>query len=228
MAKYSRLEVAEVVKKTGLMPSFFSNNLEICKTVLSACYDSGVEVVEYRNENNFSGFIFQELLDYISNELPGLILGVGSVKTTEDAISLIELGTNFISTPFLTQEIAFECNKQKVFWTANCLNLGDIVNSEKLGCEVVELDSDLANNTSFISNVLVSRPWSNTIIDIKDYPTLNSIFEYSFLGVDCIKMQLNTNQNKLYLNLKSEIKTTLLLIQDARVKKSIKCIEKFI
>lgn len=228
MAKYSRLEVAEIVKETGLIPSFFSSNLETCKTVLNACYDGGVEVVEYRKEKDFNNFIFQELLNYISEELPGLILGVGSVKTSADALILIELGANFINTPFLTKEIVFECNNQKVFWTAKCAKLSDVVNSEKYGCELVELDTNLVNTTSFISNLLVSRPWSNIIIYERNYPTSNSIFQYFLLGVDGIKIHLNINQNNLYPNLKSEISSTLLLIQDARVKKSIKFIEKFI
>ena len=37
MAQFSRLEVAQVMKETGMIPLFFHNDIELSKKVLKAC-----------------------------------------------------------------------------------------------------------------------------------------------------------------------------------------------
>jgi len=38
MAKFSRIEVFNTMKKTGLVPLFYHSDLEVAKKVISACY----------------------------------------------------------------------------------------------------------------------------------------------------------------------------------------------
>ena len=40
MAQYTRIEVAKVMKETGLVPLFFSNDIKVGKNVLKACYNA--------------------------------------------------------------------------------------------------------------------------------------------------------------------------------------------
>ena len=47
MAQFSRLEVAQIMKDTGMVPLFFHNNIEVSKKVLKACYDGGARLMEF-------------------------------------------------------------------------------------------------------------------------------------------------------------------------------------
>ena len=47
MAQYSRIEVANAMKETGMIPLFFNNDIELSKQVLKACYDGGARLLEF-------------------------------------------------------------------------------------------------------------------------------------------------------------------------------------
>jgi hypothetical protein len=42
MAQFTRLEVAQIMKDTGMVPLFYHKDLEISKKVITACYKGGV------------------------------------------------------------------------------------------------------------------------------------------------------------------------------------------
>ena len=64
MAQFSRLEVAQVMKETGMIPLFFSNNLELSKNVLKACYNGGARLMEFTARGDFAHEVFGVLTKY--------------------------------------------------------------------------------------------------------------------------------------------------------------------
>ena len=96
MAKYSKLEVMAAVKETGMVPVFYNADLEIAKNVVKACYEGGVRAFEFTNRGDFAQEVFGELVKYANKELPGMILGVGSVVDPATAALYIQLGANFV------------------------------------------------------------------------------------------------------------------------------------
>ncbi len=107
MAQYSRLEVAQVMKNTGLVPLFFNSDIEKSKKVLKACYDGGARLLEFTARGDFALEVFAQLTKYAISELPGMIMGVGSVTDAAAASLYMQNGANFIVTPvFICKNIA--------------------------------------------------------------------------------------------------------------------------
>ena len=79
MAKFTRIQVALKMQETGMVSVFYHTDVNVCKNVLKACYDGGVRVFEFTNRGDFAHEVFAELNKFAIKELPGLILGVGSV-----------------------------------------------------------------------------------------------------------------------------------------------------
>ena len=50
MAKYSRIEVAQAMNSTGLVPLFYNEDVELGKKVIKACYDGGARLLELQVE----------------------------------------------------------------------------------------------------------------------------------------------------------------------------------
>ena len=134
MAQFSRLEVAQAMKETGMIPLFFSNDLELSKKVLKACYDGGARLMEFTARGDFAHEVFGELTKYAVAELPGMIMGVGSVTDAGQASLYMSLGANFVVTPVLREDIAIACNRKKVLWSPGCGTLTEITRAEELGC----------------------------------------------------------------------------------------------
>ena len=68
MAKFSRIEVALKMFETGLIPIFYSPDVEVCKKVIKACYLGGIRVFEFTNRGDFAHETFSELSKWVLEE----------------------------------------------------------------------------------------------------------------------------------------------------------------
>ena len=99
MAKYNKLQVISAMKETGIVPVFYNADLEISKAVLKACYEGGVRAFEFTNRGDFAHEVFSELVKYANKELPGMIVGIGSIVDPGTAALYIQSGANFVVGP---------------------------------------------------------------------------------------------------------------------------------
>jgi len=221
MAQYTRLEVAQVMKETGLVPLFFSNDLELSKKVLKACYDGGARLLEFTARGDFAHEVFGELTKYAVAELPGMIMGVGSVTDAAAASFYMALGANFIVTPVLREDIAIVCNRRKVLWSPGCGTLTEITRAEELGCEIVKLFPGDIYGPQFVKGVKGPQPWTNIMPTGGVSPTLDNLKGWFDAGVTCVGMgsQLISKEilaNKDYARLEQDVKSALALIKKIR------------
>ena len=137
MAQFTRIEVAQTMKESGMVPLFFHSDVAVAKKVLKACYDGGARLMEFTNRGDFALEVFTALTKYAIQELPGMIMGVGSVTDAGAASAYMLSGANFVVTPVLREDIAVVCNRRKVLWSPGCGSLTEIAKAEELGCETV-------------------------------------------------------------------------------------------
>ena len=106
-----------------MVPLFYHPDVEVAKAVLKACYDGGARLMEFTNRGDFALEIFTDLIKYAMAELPGMILGVGSVTDAASASQYMLAGANFVVTPVYREDIAVVCNRRKVLWSPGCGSL---------------------------------------------------------------------------------------------------------
>jgi len=188
MAQYTRLEVAAVMKETGLVPLFYHPDLETSKKVVAACYKGGARLLEFTARGDFAHEVFGELVKYVTNQLPGMILGVGSVTDAAAASRFMSLGANFIVTPVLREDIAIVCNRRKVLWSPGCGTLTEITRAEELGCEIVKLFPGDVYGPEFVKAVKGPQPWTSIMPTGGVSPNEESIGAWFKAGVTCVGM----------------------------------------
>ena len=218
MAQYSRLEVASVMKETGLVPLFFHTDVELGKQVLKACYDGGARLMEFTSRGDFAFEVFRELNKYALAELPGMILGVGSVTDAGAASLYMQLGANFIVTPVLREDIAIVCNRRKVLWSPGCGTLTEISRAEELGCEIVKLFPGGIYGPKFVKAIKGPCPWTSIMPTGGVSPTEENLRGWFEAGVTCVGMgsQLISKEilvNKDFVSLKNKVQEALSLIK---------------
>lgn len=188
MAQFSRIEVANVMKQTGLVPLFYNDDIELSKKVLTACYKGGARLLEFTNRGDFAHEIFGELNKFALKELPGMILGVGSVTDAGAASLYMQLGANFVVTPVLREDIALVCNRRKVLWSPGCGSLTEIAKAEELGCEVVKLFPGGIYGPNFVKAIKGPQPWTSIMPTGGVSPTKESLESWFKAGVTCVGM----------------------------------------
>ncbi|BDU25792.1 bifunctional 4-hydroxy-2-oxoglutarate aldolase/2-dehydro-3-deoxy-phosphogluconate aldolase [Flavobacterium sp. GSB-24] len=186
MAKYSRIEVAQQMKENGMVPLFFHSDIELSKKVLKACYDGGSRLMEFTSRGDFAHEVFGELNKYALAELPGMMLGVGSITDAASASLYMSLGANFIVTPVFREDIAIACNRRKVLWSPGCGTLTEIARAEELGCEIVKLFPADIYGPEFIKAIKGPCPWTNIMPTGGVYQTVESLSSWLNSGATCV------------------------------------------
>ena len=79
-------------KLTFWVSLFYNADVETSKAVLKACYEGGVRAFEFTNRGDFAQEVFGELVKYANKELPGMIMGIGSVVDPATAAMYLQLG----------------------------------------------------------------------------------------------------------------------------------------
>ena len=218
MAQFSRLQVAIQMKESGLVPLFYNSDINVAKDILKSCYDGGARLLEFTSRGDFTYEIFGDLIKYALKELPGMILGVGSVTDGAAASLYMHMCANFIVTPVLREDIAIVCNRRKVLWAAGCGSLSEIAKAEELGCEIVKLFPGNIYGPGFVKAIKGPQPWTSIMPTggvSTDPENLKSWFE---AGVVCVGMgskliSKDIVLNKKYSELTEKVSKTLNLIK---------------
>ena len=221
MAQFSRIEVATTMKEVGMIPLFFNNDIELSKKVLKACYDGGAKLLEFTARGDFAHEVFGDLIKYTVKELPGMVMGVGSVSDAAQASLFMSLGANFVVTPLLREDIARVCNRRKVLWSAGCGSLTEIARAEELGCEIVKLFPGDIYGPQFVKSVKGPQPWTSIMPTGGVSPTEENLKGWFDAGVTCVGMgskliSKDITANEDFAKLEMNVRKVLAIIKPLR------------
>lgn len=161
MALHSRLNTLSVIHEQGIMPLFYHMDVELGKQILQACYEAGGRLLEFTNRGDFAHETFRELNLYAREELPDMVMGVGSINDAATAALYMQLGASFIVSASLREDVALTCNRRKVPYLPGCATLTEIGRAEELGCEIVKLFPGSVYGPEFIKSIKGPQPWTS-------------------------------------------------------------------
>ncbi|MBQ5396178.1 MAG: bifunctional 4-hydroxy-2-oxoglutarate aldolase/2-dehydro-3-deoxy-phosphogluconate aldolase [Alistipes sp.] len=189
MARFSKIEVLQTMKQTGMVPVFYNADIETAKQVVKACYEGGVRAFEFTNRGDFAHEIFGELSRWVKGECPEMILGVGSVVDAPTAALYILLGANFVVGPLFNAEVAKVCNRRCIPYTPGCGSVTEIGAAQEAGCDLTKIfPAGNVGGPSFVKNVLAPMPWSMIMATGAVEPTEENLSAWFKAGVTVVGM----------------------------------------
>ena len=191
MAKYTKLQVMQAIAETGMVPVFYHADAEIAKQVLKACYAGGVRAFEFTNRGDFAQEVFGELVKYAVKELPGMIVGVGSVVDPATAAMYLQLGANFVVGPLFNPAIAPVCNRRLVPYCPGCGTVTEIGLAQEAGCDLCKVFPGDVLGPGFVKGLKAPMPWSQIIVTGGVKPTRENLESWFKAGVTCVGMGSN-------------------------------------
>ena len=191
MAKYNKQQVLAAVESTGMVPVFYNSDIEISKAVVKACYDGGVRAFEFTNRGDFAHEVFGELVKYANAELPGMILGVGSVVDPATAALYLQLGANFVVGPLFNPDIAPVCNRRLVPYCPGCGTVSEVGKAQELGCDLCKVFPGDVLGPAFVKGLRAPMPWSKIMVTGGVKPTRENLEGWFKAGVTCGGMGSN-------------------------------------
>jgi 2-dehydro-3-deoxyphosphogluconate aldolase / (4S)-4-hydroxy-2-oxoglutarate aldolase len=221
MAHFTRLQVAQTMVSTGLIPLFYHSDITVCKEVLTACYKGGARLLEFTHRGDFAHEIFTELNKYAREHLPDMILGVGSVTDAASASLYMMIGANFVVTPVLREDIALVCNRRKVLWSPGCMTLTEISRAEELGAEIIKVFPGSALGPEFVKAIKGPCPWTSIMPTGGVTTSEENLRAWFDAGVTCVGIgseliSKSILSSKNYDELQNKVSNTLQLIKSIR------------
>lgn len=189
MARFSKIEVLSAMANTGMVPVYYSSDVDTAKQVLKACYAGGVRAFEFTNRGDFAQEVFAELSKFAVNECPDMVLGIGSIVDAPTAALYIQLGANFVVGPLFNPEVAKVCNRRLIPYTPGCGSVSEIGFAQEAGCDLCKIfPAGNVGGPSFVSNIKAPMPWSMIMATGAVEPTEENLSAWFKAGVTCVGM----------------------------------------
>ena len=191
MAKYNKIQVIQTMKETGVVPVFYHGDIETAKQVVKACYDGGIRAFEFANRGDFAQEVFKELNKFALKELPGMIMGIGSVIDPGTAAIYLQLGANFVVGPMFNREVALLCNRRLVPYCPGCATPTEVSTAQEAGCDVCKVFPGDVLGPAFVKGVRAPMPWSQLMVTGGVKPERENLEAWFKAGVTCVGMGSN-------------------------------------
>ena len=132
-------QISDAIIKQGMLPLYFNSSEEVSLDVLKAIYSAGVKAVEYTNRGDAALANFKKMVALRNEEMPGLLLGVGTIKNMQHATDYMAAGADFLVSPGFVPDVAAYCVSNDIFYAPGCMTPSEIIAAENAGIKFIKL-----------------------------------------------------------------------------------------
>jgi len=132
-------QISDAIIKQGMLPLYFNSSEEVSLDVLKAIYRAGVKAVEYTNRGDAALANFKKMVALRNAEMPGLLLGVGTIKNMQHATDYMAAGADFLVSPGFVPDVAAYCVSKDIFYAPGCMTPSEIIAAENSGIKFIKL-----------------------------------------------------------------------------------------
>lgn len=149
----SKQIVLDSIISQGMLPLFFYENAEVSLEITRTLYKAGVRVFEYTNRGKSALANFKLLKEAKQKEMPDLYLGIGTIKSVQDAESFVEAGADFLVAPIVNPEVAKVAEKHDMLWIPGCMTPTEIYTAQCYNAALIKLFPANILGPAFLSSI---------------------------------------------------------------------------
>lgn len=145
--------ILSIIQQQGVLPLYYDNDEKTSIEVLKALSGAGCSAVEYTNRGANAYRNFKAMQAFCKQEMPHMRLGIGTIKSSEDAKRFALLGADFIICPGVVPAVAEVAKEHNIFWVPGCLTPTEIILAEQHGATLVKLFPGNLLGASYVSAI---------------------------------------------------------------------------
>jgi 2-dehydro-3-deoxyphosphogluconate aldolase/(4S)-4-hydroxy-2-oxoglutarate aldolase len=220
LSMITKSDIKDSIIAQGMLPLFYNNSADVSQGTTRALYKAGIRVIEYTNRGDAALANFKALKQ-LQQELPGLLLGIGTIKNAEQAEQFVAAGADFLISPLVNPEVAAVAKKHNLLWIPGCMTPTEIYNAQQLGAAFVKLFPANVLGPGFVLAVKDLFPGVQMMptggVDM-DQDNISSWFKagVSAVGVGSKLITKNVLENKAYDQLYTDTLQALQMVNAAR------------
>lgn len=148
--------ILEQLSKIGIVPVIKIDDVEKAVPLAKALEAGGLPCAEV----TFRTAQGEEAIRRIAKEVPNVLVGAGTVLTTEQVDRAIDAGAKFIVSPGLNPKVVSYCVEKGIPVTPGCANPSDVEQAIELGLDVVKFfPAEQAGGINYIK--AIAAPYVN-------------------------------------------------------------------
>ena len=128
------MNISESIEKLGVVPVVVLNDANDAKPLAKALCEGGLPCAEV----TFRTAAAKDSIKIMTDEYPDMIVGAGTVLTTEQVDETMEAGAKFIVSPGFDPEIVDYCLKKNIPVFPGCISPSEVAQAVKRGLKVVK------------------------------------------------------------------------------------------
>jgi 2-dehydro-3-deoxyphosphogluconate aldolase/(4S)-4-hydroxy-2-oxoglutarate aldolase len=214
-------QITDAVIAQGILPLYFNSSEEVSLEVLKAIYRAGIKGVEYTNRGDAALANFKKMVALRNAEMPGMLLGVGTIKNMQHAKDYLAAGADFLVSPGFVPDVAAHCVSNDIFYAPGCMTPSEIIAAENAGIKFIKLFPGNILGPEFLSGIkdIFPKLWFMPTGGVDT--TRENIEAWYKAGVCAVGMGSKLISKKLmeakdYATIESETKKVLELIQSIK------------
>jgi 2-dehydro-3-deoxyphosphogluconate aldolase/(4S)-4-hydroxy-2-oxoglutarate aldolase len=122
-----------------LLPLYYHHSFDVSIAILKALYEAGVKMVEYTNRGGAALENFRQMKTITETQMPGMMLGIGTIKNKETAIQYMDAGADFIIAPSMNEAVGEAVQSKGLLWIPGCMTPTEIAAAENAGATIVKI-----------------------------------------------------------------------------------------
>jgi len=146
-------QTLQIILSGGMLPLYFHPSPQVSGEVLRALYAGGVRVVEYTNRGKEALDNFKALKQIGHATLPGMHIGIGTIRSREAAKQFIDAGADFLISPGVVDEVIQTAKEHNLLCLPGCMTPTEMLHAERLGMNAVKLFPGNVLGPAFVSAV---------------------------------------------------------------------------
>lgn len=146
--------VLDAILKQGTLPLFFYKDPEVSLQITRTLYKAGIRVFEYTNRGAAALENFKVLKQALANgEMPGLELGIGTIKSVQEAEDFIAAGADFIVSPIVNPEVGKLAAQHNLLWIPGSMTPTEICLAQQNGAALIKIFPANILGPEFVSSI---------------------------------------------------------------------------
>ncbi len=145
--------ILDLISTQGLLPLYYHSDKDVSVAIMKTLFDAGIRTIEYTNRGKTALANFTEMKKVADAELPGMKLGVGTIKNAAMANQFIKAGADFLVSPGLVESVAEIASLHRMPWIPGCMTPTEIIKAENLGANFIKLFPGNLLGPGFVSAI---------------------------------------------------------------------------
>ncbi|MEY2904899.1 MAG: hypothetical protein RJA52_915 [Bacteroidota bacterium] len=148
----------DIIKTDGLLPILTQSDPEVACQLVDAAVAAGVNIFEVTNRTANAPAVFSALKNYVDQNYPHVLLGVGTLMDVEQLRVFEEAGADFFVAPILSPSVGAYAKEKELLWIPGCGTVTEVYEADIFGATLIKLYPANVLGTAFLKSIHAVMP----------------------------------------------------------------------